>query len=389
MKIVKSDNNIFIEQLLKRKELLLKEHKLLILDSMDHADHIATYIAWKNVGGNIFVVNPGLPEVHRNTLLDKLNKLKLDNNIVFHTSGSTGIPKLVIHSETQMLQAQKASENAIGWSNNTNWLNLIPAPTSGFWHIVIPALYYNNSNIVLGSPQTLAQDIEQQVNEAVFVPGLIDMLVSKGINLSLGKFNKISVGASQVQKRHAEYVFTNGCQTFNHLYGTTEICSPVLHRQTTSVDDKPEYLSLRALCDNSYRIQNNELQMKGKSLCSNVQDFDHEDDWYRTNDLWEQQNNLIRFIGRANDVVKVNGCQCSLLEIENTIENNFDLGDCLAVPQQTMGIEYIELQHTSGEVPKDIKNILEDFLPSYAIPRKFLKVEKLDRTNLGKKIRIH
>ena len=387
MKIIKQSNLLSIDSLIKEKEALLKKQRYVLLSTDDHLEHIATYVAWKSVGGNIFILNANLPDGHKTKLLEKIDNTNLNNNVVFHTSGSTGVPKLVLHEEQQLNQAKIASERALGWNADTKWFNAVPASTSGFWHLVIPAFYSNNATIVLSSLQTLVDDFNKEdVNETIFVPGLIDMLKAKNISLDLSKLNRLTCGASQVLKRHAEYAFNNGVKIFNHAYGATEICAPMLHRYAYDIDDHTEYMSLTPVCDNEYRIKNDELQVRGASVCSNYRDFDTDDEWYRTKDLWEVNGDLIRFMGRSNDVIKINGCQCSLLEIENLFESDATTGECLAVPKQTRGIEWIELHHT-GNISDKIKQDAQALLPKHSIPKKFVKIDSISKTNLGKKIR--
>lgn len=387
MQIFKLNSLVNINEKISAQEQRLIKEKILVLDTQDHLDHIAAFIAWKNVGGNIFILNPTLPKAYQDNLLLQISNTELENNIVFHTSGSTGAPKLVIHSNQQMNQAMIMGEKAIGWNRNTRWLNLIPACTSGFWHIVLPNLFDKDAAIHLSTMQTLEKDVGYDVNECILVPSLIDVLRSRKVSLDLSKFNAIASGASQIQRRHAEYVFLNGAREFNHCYGTTEICAPVLNRRTIDIDDSPEYVQLTANNDNEYRIKNNELQVRGLSICENKESFNQDQGWYQTGDLWEQKDNLIKFVGRTNDIVKINGCQCNLLEVESVFENEFGLGECIAVPKNTRGVEWLELQYTGNGLVDNIKVQAKRLLPKQSIPLKFIKVESVARNSLGKKIR--
>lgn len=390
MKIIQNNTEIDLTNHIKTAEKTLQTNNVYVVNTADYIEHIAAYIAWTKVGGNIFVKSTLLPE-HQSKILDeKIKDYPYQNTICFHTSGTTGVPKLVVHSVEQMNQFAIMSTNNMGWDSETKFLNYIPAATSGFWHIVLPPALTHNATIVLGARDNLIENFNEDVNLVILVPALLDMIRINNINLDFSKFKRICCGASQVLKRHAETAFNLGAKEFNHMYGATEIGSPILHRATTHVDEYVEYLEMEDTVATQFKIVDDELYVKGQSLCVNYKEFSHEDEWFKTNDLWEQQGNLIKFAGRSNDIVKINGYQCSLLLIESLIEDKTNLGEALAIPRNSMGSDYIELVYTNKDSKidkKELATMLEVYLPNRNIPRKYTHVESLPKTSLGKKIR--
>lgn len=390
MKIIKNNQEINLYDKIIEAEIILKSKDIFILESSDHTDHIAAYIAWNNVGGNIFVKSPLLPIEQSHKLDEEIRNRKFSNSIIFHTSGTTGIPKLVIHTSKQMLQSVKMSTECLGWDNNTTYLNFIPAFTSGFWHIVNAPLFYYNCKIILGSRETAEKDFTNDANCILIVPAFIDYLRINKIKLDFSKFRKVGVGGSQVLKRHAEYCFNNGAKTFAHLYGQTETCSPILGRETDVLDDYVEYINLKSKADTKSKIVDKELWIKGHSICENKDEFNTEDGWIKTGDLWEQQGELIKFIGRKNDMVKINGYFCSLVLIENIAETETDLGETIAIARNSLGSDWIELFYTNKNVVIDKKYLTEIYIskvPKCNIPLKYTYVESIPKNSLGKKIR--
>jgi acyl-coenzyme A synthetase/AMP-(fatty) acid ligase len=391
MKLIKNDVVCNIDIQIKEAEYRLKSERIYILESYDHLDHIAAYVAWKNVGGNIFIKSPLLPEKQVEEISKKLKSLDVFDSIIFHTSGTTGLPKLVVHKEKQMNQAIKMTTNGMKWSSSTNFLNFIPPFTSGFWHIVLPETVHHKSTLTLSSKETMLNDFEKFSNSIILVPGMIDQLRSKNVTLDLSNFSSVSIGASQVLPRHIEYVFNNKGNHVTHIYGATETCSTILAREVSNPDDETGvFLNLDPLSDNEFKIVDNELCIKGESLCENIQDFKFYDGWFQTNDLWEQKDNMIKFIGRSNDICKINGYQCSLLLLENISEETLNLGDCLAVPKNSHGSDWIELYYTNLHCKIDklfFKEVFEKILPPCNIPRRYTYVEQLSRNSLGKKVR--
>lgn len=389
MKIIKNNIFINIDNLISIAENNLKSNNIYTLCSNDHLDHIASYIAWKNVGGNIFVKSPFLPTRQIEELSKKIDKLNVSNSIIFHTSGTTGIPKLVIHKEKQINEAIKMSTAGMKWESNTKFLNFMPAFTSGFWHIVLVDSVFHDATLIISSKETMIDDFKKS-NSTLIVPSLIDQLRSKKISLDLSRFSNIAVGSSQVLFRHSEYIFNNNANTFTHVYGSTETCSTTLSKESYKLDDTNNFLDLKPLANNEFKLVNNELWIKGPSLCENIQDFNFHDGWFQTGDLWEQTDNMIKFIGRSNDICKINGYQCSLLLVESLSEDKLNLGSCLAVPRHSHGIDWIELFYTNKECKIDkvfFKEILSEILPSYNIPRKYTYVEEIPRNGFNKKVR--
>ena len=389
MKIIQNNTEIDLTEHITTAEERLQSSKIYVVNTTDYIEHIAAYIAWTRVGGNIFVKSTLLAEKQSQLLDEKISDYSYNNTICFHTSGTTGVPKLVIHSKEQMDNIALMATQHMRWEPDTRFLNFFPAATSGFWHIVLAPALYNNATIVLGSRDKIIESLNHDVNYTILVPALIDMININKMPVDLSRVKRVGTGASAVSKRHAEILFSLGATEINQLYGATEIGSPSLYKSTTSIDDYPDYLELKNTDISEFKLVNNELYVKSKTMCVNYKDFSTDGEWFKTNDLWQQKGNLIKFAGRSNDIVKLNGYQCSLLLIESIIEDNTDLGEVLAIPRNKMGTDYIEIAHTNNITvnKQELSSMLEVHIPDYCIPRKYTYVESLPKTSLGKKIR--
>jgi acyl-coenzyme A synthetase/AMP-(fatty) acid ligase len=366
MQIISEGMDLKYSHLVEQYKHTLRQETL-ILDSDNHLEHIAAYVAWMEVGGRIMVIGPPTPVSWKEALKNQLQNDTKTDCIFLHTSGTTGMPKLVSFNKQEYERIIAKSELHLDWSKDTSWLNFIPPYTSGFWHIVLPLIVKYNCKIILSTRKTMKEDFASDVNSTLIVPGLIDQMRIAKLQLPLEKFNIVATGASQVLPRHVEYIFQNNCKVFNHCYGTTEIGSPVLGHRTYSIDESNCWLEVDRNCE----IVNNELIYNG----------------IPTADLFEVKENFIRFTGRSNDIVKLNGFQCSLLLIENSLEE-LGLGDCLAVPHNKAGSDYIELFHTDGSPnKKELKEILTPLLPPCNIPLKYTKTDSIPRNALNKKVR--
>lgn len=391
MKIILDQELCDLTEHCQRAEKNLREQDMYVLCSNDYLDHVAAYLVWLNQGGNILVKAPGLPVEQDHSLMSKANEYSLRDSVVFHTSGTTGFPKLVVNHLQQIRQASEMSTQALDWNSKTNFLTFVPPYTSGFWHIILPATVAHSSTLTIGRRTHVIADINHSdCNATILVPGLINRLRTQQEFVDLSKYQVVGVGASQVNQTHVQYVFDRGAQTLAHLYGSSEIASPLLSRTTTHCHDHNEWLNLPCHGQNQTKIVDQELWVKGKSVCSNYQDFEHHDEWILTGDLWEQDHNLIRFVGRSNDLVKINGFKTNLLFIESIIEERSDLGECQAIPRHTAGSDWIELLYTNPLARPDrnvMSHKLKSVLSTCNIPKKYTLVDQIEKNNLGKKIR--
>ena len=391
MKIIRNNKLCNISDQVKEYKKQLHEQKVFTLSSADHTDHIASYIAWKEVGGNLLVKNPYMPKEISEFVDQKLLNFEYENSIIFLTSGTTGYPKLIVDTNKQFESLIPVASKVMGWNSDSKWLNVLPAFTSAFWHMVIPCLVEYDASIVLGSRETVLKDLKQDVNLSAFVPGMIDNLRLSKIPVDLSKLDNFFSGSSAVLKRHVEFLFERGLTRFTQLYGATETMTPFLSRTTTEPDEFCEYLEFKPLNkDTEIKLVDGELWVKGPTICENFKQLDHSGDWLKTGDIWEQDVDLIRFVGRKNDIVKVNGFQANLLMIESVSEDRTDLGETLAVVRSSFGTQWIELLYTNKDciIDKDkFKEIFEPILYKCCIPKKYTYIESIPRNATGKKVR--
>ena len=391
MNIIRNNKLCNIKDQIKECKKQLQEHKIFTLYTLDHIDHIAAYIAWKEVGGNVLVKNPHMPKEVSEFVDQKLLNFEYENPIIFLTSGTTGFPKTIVDTNKQFESLIKVATDSMGWNSDSKWMNVLPAFTSAFWHMVIPCLVEYDASIVLGSRETVVEDLKQDVNLSAFVPGMIDNLRLSKIPVDLSKLDNFFSGSSAVLKRHVEFVFERGLKRFTQLYGATETMTPFLSRTTTEPDEFCEYLEFKPLDKESkIKLVDSELWVKGPTICENFKQLDHSEEWLKTGDLWEQTNDLIKFIGRKNDIVKVNGFQANLLQIESVSENRTDLGETLAVVRSSFGTQWIELIYTNKNciIDKDkFKEIFEPILYKCCIPKKYTYIQFIPRNPTGKKLR--
>ncbi len=123
-------------------------------------------------------------------------------------------------------------------------------------------------------------------------------------------------------------------------------------------------------------------------------DFDnHEKTWvYKTGDLARRdENGLVFYHGREDNQVKTRGYRVELGEVENGMFRLPGVKECAVVPYQARGMDakaigcafVMEEDQQAPDLVK-LRKELSEFVPSYAIPTKWLELEKLPRNGNGK-----
>ena len=388
MKIKKNNQYINFSSLVNEYKQKLKSQTTVILRTLDHVEHISAYLAWREAGGNIFVQSPLAPQAHKDYFDEIVPQLDYQNTIFIPTSGTTKMPKIVANDMGYYDLVAHISKDWLGWHKDSVFMNFVPAPTSGFWHAFMPAVVDTDSEIIIGAMDTIQENLYEDASHLVMVPGLVDMVRIRDLDLDLAKYDTFAVGSAQVLDRHAEYIFEKGCKEFSHVYGITEAGVPSLINKTSSLSIDSRCLKHTSQYGIETKLDNGELLIKGSTLCNNIEDLGLDNGWYRTGDLFEEVGDNIRFVGRANDIIKLNGYKANLLTIESTIEDITGIPECLAIPRNRVGTDYIELQYVGdiGNTEK-LKDKLSSLLPPCNIPKRFVQVEKIPRNTLNKKIR--
>lgn len=370
MKVYRNDKIQKLKENIVNYKSLLKSQKIVRLISSDHEEVISAVTAWFEVGGNLAIINPLLPEMQLKHLQYKFNELDCENSIIFHTSGTTGMPKTVVQDRKFILKTAERCRDITGFNKDTCWVNVIPAATSGFVHIVVANLYLQDASVILADRSTLVNDFSNSnANNTLVIPGLIDLINASKINIPFENLSRICVGGSPFLDKHARYLFSNGANEVCHCYGTTETGSPILSKRSLEYNDDTTFLEI-----------NEECSFEGEELI-----FEE----HKTGDLFNRKGNLIQFKGRNNDIVKMNGYMTNLFLIEKEVEKLFDGIDTLAIVKKRLGTEFIELLHTGTKeiIRKDIEGDLEKIIPPCNIPLKLTKVAKIPRNSMNKKIR--
>ena len=111
-------------------------------------------------------------------------------------------------------------------------------------------------------------------------------------------------------------------------------------------------------------------------------------EYVKTGDLVKEDgNHNLFFMGRVKRLIKISGINVFPTEIERVVKESGIVSDCVAFRDELDGKVIISLaveQELSQKERETIQSIVRDKLSKWSVPTKFIKVENISTTELGK-----
>jgi len=331
------------------------------------------------------------------------------------TSGTTGTPKGVMHSDNTLLANARAL--SADWSINETSVVYSLSPLShnlGFGAMIM-ALGMGGQIVIHDLPRG-ASLIDRLIDTgATFLVGVpthaIDLLAEvKARNLSgIGKLQGFRISGAQAPQELVAELIARGIIPQSG-YGMTETCS---HQYTLPNDDPKLIVESCGRSCPGYEIRifdredpNREVpprqigQIGGRGASLMLGYFDDQksteesfnrDGWFMTGDLgWVDEQGYLRITGRKKDVIIRGGHNIYPAKIEAlaSTHNAIQRVAAVPVPDQRLGERVclaVMVRPGMSIEPQDILKHLDDVgLSKYDMPEFFLQMESFPLTASGK-----
>ncbi|HYA13946.1 MAG TPA: fatty acid--CoA ligase [Syntrophales bacterium] len=352
----------------------------------------------------------------------------------FYTTGTTGAPKgvyfshrqLVLHTQAVLI-GLGAYESVARFRSNDVYMPITPMFHVHAWGIPYVATLLGVKQVYPGKyePEMLLKLIlTENVTFSHCVPTILHMLVSSPAvkKLDLSRW-KVIIGGSRLPKGLAKATMDLGIQIFSG-YGMSETC-PVISLATLKPHmldwnkenqiDKlimtglPIPLVYARIVDHSgKKVPHNgestgELILRAPWL---TESYFKEPE--RTKDLWKggwlytgdvaniDPAGYIQITDRTKDVIKTGGEWISSLELENLISQHEAVSEAAAIgiPDDKWGerpllIVVLRPEYKDKVSSEDLQKFMTKFakegkIPKYGIPDRYLIVEGIPKTSVGK-----
>ncbi len=307
---------------------------------------------------------------------------------VLFTSGSSGAPKGVLH--TQATLAYKATQMRVAHDLGPDDCVLMPAPSahiSGLLNgITLPGVVpFRTVFMARWDPETALSLIERE--HVTFMVGpptfFVSMMQAPGFAPErVESLRLISSGGAGVGLAFVEHAARAFGARVKRTYGSTEV--------PTIITDG------RTIGEVEIRIDDNrELLARGPEVCVGYLDATQTaeaftaDGWFRTGDLAEiDSSGAIEIVGRLKDVIIRGGENISSAEVEQVLEAHPDVRHAVALgePDELMGERVVVFVESSPGFDLDECRawFVERGVAKFKTPERVVVVDALPLLPTGK-----
>jgi O-succinylbenzoic acid--CoA ligase len=305
-------------------------------------------------------------------------------SVVF-TSGSTGRPKGARLTLDNWSAAARASMAHLGHGEGDVWLLAMPLHHVAGLSIIVRSAYAGGSVRMLPGfdPTSFARELRGGVTMVSVVPTMLSRL----LEIEPGPYQGLKgmlVGGGPIPAGLLERAAAAGLPVLP-TYGLTETCGQVATlRPGSAVDNKAHPLPGVEL-----RIEpDGRIAVRGPMVSPGyVGEPDRvPGDWFVSGDLGRlDDDGALRVTGRADTVIVSGGENIDPAVVEETLSrvHGVEASLVLGLPSEEWGMEVVCL-YVGEASPTRIESYLRDRLARFMIPKRWLRVEALPQTPLGK-----
>lgn len=340
-------------------------------------------------------------------------------SIILYTSGTTGRPKGVVLSHSNLRAQVESLTEAWGWTERDHILLHLPLHhVHGIVNVLTSALWNGATCEIL--PRFRPVDVWERLarGEATLymaVPTVYRRLIEAWDAADAETRVAWAAGARacrlMVSGSAALPVPTLGrweAMTGHRLlerYGMTEIgmglSNPLLgERRPGFVGTPLPGVEVRLVDDDETVVEAGspgQIQVRGPGMFAAYWERAEEtassftpDGWFRTGDLAVVEEGDYRILGRSSvDILKTGGEKISALEIEDVLRSHPAVRDCavVGVPDELWGDRVcaaVVLKPSTSASPRTLRDFTRERLAPYKVPKDVVMIDDLPRNAMGK-----
>lgn len=329
----------------------------------------AAVVAGTGADGEVLDV-PGIPEI----------PLERPATVVF-TSGSTGVPKGVLHTFGNHYHSARGSNLNVALGSGDRWLLSLPVYHVGGLSILFRCLLAGAAMVLPGSGASLGGEISRHgvTHVSLVATQLLRML--GGEPDAVEGLKAVLLGGSAVPEVLVREAHARGLP-LRTSYGLTEMASQVSTTPPGAVAEKL-YASGRVLHYREVGISGDgEILVRGDTLFAGYVENGEvrrpldKDGWFHTKDLgYFDADGYLRVRGRKDNLFISGGENVQPEEIEEALARIEGVGQTVVVPVEDaeFGHRPVAFVRGSGEPPAatDLVSSLEKVLPRFKVPVSF------------------
>jgi len=332
-------------------------------------------------------------------------KLDLENTaVIIFTSGSSGIPKGVMLSFSNLVRSAEIGNLVLQQSEKDRWLASLPFYHIGGFSIITRAFLYEAALII---PESLGtKDLKFSFeNQNPTLASLVSTQLKRLIELKTNpgkELKNLLLGGGFVNNDLVKTAINNGWK-ISKVYGSSETSSFVTMIGGKEVFQKMDS-SGKILPPNEIYIlgesgqklpagKSGEIVVKSDSVMKGYINNEKEtsnklkEGMYFSGDIGYLDEEGYLFVeARRNDLIISGGENINPLEVQKAILENPDIKDCyvFGLEDKTWGHIVTAVVVKSNDTNIILKEYLGSKIAGYKIPKKIIYVDQIPKTSLGK-----
>lgn len=324
------------------------------------------------------------------------------------TSGTTGLPKAVVHTYGNHWWSAVGSLLNLGLDNEDKWLLTLPMFHVGGLSILLRSVIYGMSVYVMehyDAKLLYKALVEKNITIASLVTVMLRQLLDEiGQNTFPAHVRCILLGGGSVPEPLLKRVKKKQVPLFQS-YGMTETSSQIV---TLRMDDALQKLGSagKPLFPAEMKIDRpdeegvGEILVKGPMVMNGylydkqANETAFRNDWFKTGDLgYIDHEGFLYVVDRRSDLIISGGENIYPTEIENIVLQLDDVFEVAVVPKEDnlwgqVPVAFVVRKQSKSITEEDIQDHLHSVLAPYKIPKKIYFVESLPK-NASNKIMRH
>ncbi len=312
--------------------------------------------------------------------------------LVVETSGSTGRPKRVMLSANALLASAAATDTALGGPGQ--WMLALPAHYIAGITVLVRSIAAELEPVMLDANRSFTPELFLAAAERFahprrfvsLVPTQVARLVESAQAVEvLRGFERVLVGGQAMPATLRERVAELGLPV-TRTYGSSETSGGCVY------DGEP-------IGDTQVRVVDGRIELGGSVLAEGYLDdprrtaFSFLEDggerWYRTDDVGEFVDGVLRVRGRVDDVIISGGVKVLLGEVEDVVRSLPGLGGAVVVgaPHPEWGEAPVVVSSVAAEL-EQVRSAVAARLGPAAAPARILLVDRVPELPGGKPDRV-